>query len=429
MKENKKLKLLLDAAILGSGVKKNYCRSGIYFVAINFLKYLTKRSDIQLSLFCTIWDYKNVKENLKNEFPNIEFDIITDKPYNSKTFIYEKIKDARKFAKEKKQPLFKFLIQGFLFFLNLFMLVDNLAHKLKMDKLKNYDAFFSPVFEFHRSLKKYKVERYTILYDLIPLILPEYRPEKELDSWFYKLLYSLNSKDNYFSISEYTRQDFLKHCPQIDPNKIHTTLLACADNFKPVEGNIDNIKTKYNIPLDKKYIFSLCTLEPRKNLIRSVKTFVEFIKKHNIDDLVFVLGGGQWDNFIGQLEKEVIDLGDFKSKIIKAGYVDDEDLAPLYSNAQWFVYTSRYEGFGLPPLEAMSCGCPVITSNNSSLPEVVGNSGIMIDWDSDIQHIEAYENYYFNEQLRKENSKKGLERAKEFSWDSCFDEMIEIMRK
>ena len=172
----------------------------------------------------------------------------------------------------------------------------------------------------------------------------------------------------------------------------------------------------------------MCTLEPRKNLIRSVKTFVEFIKKHNIDDLVFVLGGGQWDHFIGQLEKEVTDLGDFKSKIIKAGYVDDEDLAPLYSNAQWFVYTSRYEGFGLPPLEAMSCGCPVITSNNSSLPEVVGNSGIMIDWDSDIQHIEAYENYYFDEQLRKENSKKGLERAKEFSWEKCVDIMINVMR-
>ena len=68
-------------------------------------------------------------------------------------------------------------------------------------------------------------------------------------------------------------------------------------------------------------------------------------------------------------------------------YIDDEDLAPLYSGAEWFVFTSQYEGFGLPPLEAMACGCPVIASNNSSLPEVVGDAGIMIDWDSDEQHI------------------------------------------
>ena len=101
----------------------------------------------------------------------------------------------------------------------------------------------------------------------------------------------------------------------------------------------------------------------------------------------------------------------------------------MYSNAEWFVYTSQYEGFGLPPLEAMQCGCPVITSNNSSLPEVVGDAGIMIDWDSDEQHIEAYEKYYFSDELKKNNSKKGLERAKSFSWKKTVDEMIKIMKE
>ena len=117
------------------------------------------------------------------------------------------------------------------------------------------------------------------------------------------------------------------------------------------------------------------------------------------------------------------------SLIIKAGYIDDEDLSILYSNAEWFVYTSQYEGFGLPPLEAMQCGCPVITSNNSSLPEVVGDAGLMIDWDSDEQHIEAYEKYYFNKVLRQENSLKGIERAKLFSWEKTVDLMVEQMRK
>ena len=99
----------------------------------------------------------------------------------------------------------------------------------------------------------------------------------------------------------------------------------------------------------------------------------------------------------------------------------------LYSNAEWFVYTSQYEGFGLPPLEAMQCGCPVITSNNSSLPEVVGDAGIMIDWDDEEQHIQSYEKFYFNESLRKEYGQKGLKRAKNFSWKKTVNQIISVM--
>ncbi|MBQ4646306.1 MAG: glycosyltransferase family 4 protein [Candidatus Gastranaerophilales bacterium] len=424
---NKKTKVLYDATYLRFGMNSDAMRTGLFFVVANILDVFVLKKDVQLTLFCEDFCYGGVRKYLKLNYPNIKFDLISDKILGPMTKIYEKLKKSRAKAKNKSKKIKKNFLQLLMVLFSPFAYLERIVLKAKYSK---YAAFLSPLYKVHDFINEINIKnRYIVVHDLMPKIFPEFYPGiKYEDHWYNQLFNSLNSKDNYFSNSEYTRQDFLKHCPQIDPNKIHTTLLACADNFKPVEGNIDNIKTKYNIPLDKKYIFSLCTLEPRKNLIRSVKTFVEFIKKHNIDDLVFVLGGGQWDNFIGQLEKEVIDLGDFKSKIIKAGYVDDEDLAPLYSNAQWFVYTSRYEGFGLPPLEAMSCGCPVITSNNSSLPEVVGNSGIMIDWDSDIQHIEAYENYYFSEQLRKENSKKGLERAKEFSWEKCVDTMINIMR-
>ena len=118
--------------------------------------------------------------------------------------------------------------------------------------------------------------------------------------------------------------------------------------------------------------------------------------------MVFVLCGGNRGNFMEIIEKEIDNFDKYEDKIIRAGYIDDEDLPVLYSNAEWFVFTSQYEGFGLPPLEAMSCGCPVIASNAASLPEVVGEAGIQIDWDSDEQHIEAYEKYYYDENLRKE---------------------------
>ena len=176
-------------------------------------------------------------------------------------------------------------------------------------------------------------------------------------------------------------------------------------------------------------MFSLCSLEPRKNLIRSVRTFIEFIKKNNIDDMVFILGGGHWDQFIGKLESEIKDLGKYKDKIIRAGYIDDEDLAPLYSGAMFFVYTSQYEGFGLPPLEAMACGTPVITSNNSSLPEVVGDSALTIDWDSDEQHIAAYEKYYFDEDFRQKMAQLGQKHAKQFSWEKTVQIMIKEFMK
>ena len=125
-------------------------------------------------------------------------------------------------------------------------------------------------------------------------------------------------------------------------------------------------KVKYHLPKEKKYIFSLCTLEPRKNLIRAVKSFIQFAKKNVVTDMIFAIGGPSWHDFENRL-KDDLDIKDLYQKyVIWVGYVEDEDLSILYSNAEWFVYTSQYEGFGLPPLEAMQCGCPVITSNNSS---------------------------------------------------------------
>ena len=202
-------------------------------------------------------------------------------------------------------------------------------------------------------------------------------------------------------------------------------LLAADKCFKQEkeEALVAKIRNKYNIPSGKKYVFSLCSLEPRKNVVRIVRSFLKFVEKNKIDDLVLLVGGAVWTSFEKILEKESVKWN--REQIVQTGYIDDDDLPVLYSNAEWFVYTSQYEGFGLPPLEAMRCGCPVITSNNSSLPEVVGDAGLLIDWDSDEQHIDTYEKYYYNESLRKECGCKGLERAKMFSWKKTVDKMMD----
>lgn len=374
-----KISIIFDARILAEFKNKTTSRSGIFFTADNLLKEFSRYNKLKIYLYSDDNTHNNIQEYLRTFLPDSNIKIIPPVKYFK---------------------IFELIINNFI--------------------------FFSPM---HACPKEFKyLKKYTVLYDAIPLVLEEYK--YQTIGWFGKLIKTINNKDSYFAISDYTRKDFLKYFKEINPSKIHTTLLACNETFKQkTESEIKNVKEKYNISQEKKYIFSLSNLDPRKNMVRAIKTFIDFVNKNNIQDMIFVIGGAGWNELIEKLQKEIQNFDNYKHLLLSAGYVDDEDLAPLYSGAEWFVYTSQYEGFGLPPLEAMSCGCPVITSNNSSLPEVVGDAGIMIDWDSDEQHIQAYEKYYYDESFRKEMAQKGLERSKQFSWEKCANQMIEVMTK
>ena len=429
----KKINLIFDMNSIYDAFGITANRSGIYFCTINLLNEFNKYKNIEITLYIPEKKIPAVTSFLRKELPGKSFKIISDYRLTPINICYINLRHLREYIKlTEKNCIKKFCLKTILKFIILPLSpIHKLTKHFLLNRNERFDkntVFFSTAYPYPEIFSQCK--KFTIIHDVIPLVLPQKTYGASPDSWFSKLLRSLNDKDFYIANSEYTRNDFIKHCPQIAPEKTFTVLHACRDIFKPQNSKtIITIKEKYNIPTDKKYIFSLCTLEPRKNLIRTVKTFIQFIKKNNIDDLVFVLGGGHWEIFIAQLEQEIENLGEFKNKIIRTGYIADEDLPHLYSGAEWFVYTSQYEGFGVPPLEAMSCGCPVIVSNNSSLPEVVGNAGLLIDWDSDEQHIEAYEKYYFNENIRKEYAQKGLERAKEFSWQKSAEQMIEYINK
>ena len=423
---SEKIKILFDARPLRAGAHKNSARSGIYFTALNILKQFINNENIKLTLFVPDYGIDDVNKALKIEFPDKKFDIFI---YEGER--YEERKNCVKYILTMDKC---FIMQKFIkMTINTVYFIHNISLYVQM--LFNYfkhfgsDVCFSAansVPEYIRSFKPEKI--YTVLYDVIPLVLKGYYERSEGNEWFFKLVKSLNSEDYYFTISDYTKGDFLKYAPQIDSRKMQTVYLGCNIEYNvSKQEDIIKVKEKYGIPQDKKYLFSLCTIEPRKNLIRIVKTYIDFVKKHNIDDLIFVMGGGNYDAFKNEFDKII--KGENTDKIYQIGYVDDEDLPALYSGAEWFTFTSQYEGFGLPVLEAMKCGCPVITSNNSSLPEVIGDAGIMIDYDSDEQHIEAYEKYYYDENLRKENSQKGMERAKMFTWEKTAEKMLEVIMK
>ncbi len=377
-----KIPVIYDATILTSVIDKNSNRSGIFFAAYNIARELNNNKNVALSFYCEPASLNVLESAIKIHMP--EF---INVPFNN----------------------------------------------LDGNFLPN-TCFLSPVFKVPDALEnKGDIRKYTILYDTMPFSFPQYYPSIVNENvWIWRLrkLMARSPRDKYFSISLCTKKDWMKLVPELKSRQIIVTPLACADSFHPCsKEQTDIVLRKYGVPTDKKYVFSLCTLEPRKNLVRAVKTFIEFIKRNNINDMVFVLGGGHWDLFIDKLESEISDLGQYKDKIIRAGYIDDEDLAAFYSGALFFVYTSQYEGFGLPPLEAMACGTPVVSSNNSSLPEVVGDAAIKIKWDNDEQHIKAYEKYYFNENFRKSMTEEGLEHAKDFSWKKTVQIMVNEFKK
>ena len=420
-----KIQMLFMGQILAPGLKKEASkgngRTGLFFSAYNILRELLMRDDVKITIYAPAHEVQNVENFCSEAFPGYSFTFLSDCPSETLLHKYTFFVKQKAYHKKHKNIIRKAVYSCLSKILRSYFYLHT---KLNRKAFADFDLIFSP-FHYCPNLG---LPKYTLLHDCIPVVLPQYYPKSRGN--VVKLLANIRFEDHHFSNSEATKRDFIKYCPQIDPQKITVSYLACSKHFIPAEtAVIAAARKKYNIPNGKKYVFSLCTLEPRKNLIRAVKTFVKFIEKNQIDDLVFVLGGGHWKEFIGKLEAELGNLGKYQDKIIRAGYIDDEDVPPLYSGAEWFVYTSQYEGFGLPPLEAMSCGCPVITSNNSSLPEVVGEAGIMIDYDSDEQHIKAYEDYYFNPDLRRKYSEKGLARAKEFSWAKCADQMLETMKR
>ena len=211
---------------------------------------------------------------------------------------------------------------------------------------------------------------------------------------------------------------------KINPGKVIVTELAASEMFYKSSDKEYNkyIQHKYSIP-NLPYILSLCTLEPRKNILTAIRSFAKMIEQEHIADLNLVLVGTKGWNF-DQIFEEIDNSKKLKNRIIITGFIPDQDLAAIYSDALFFVYPSFYEGFGLPPLEAMRCGIPVITSNTSSLPEVVGNAGIMIEPTDEDALSAAMLAIYQNSELRKSLTEKSLFRASQFSWAKCAQETI-----
>lgn len=261
-------------------------------------------------------------------------------------------------------------------------------------------------------------------YDLIPVLFPHYF-EQPLINQMVATYNSITPQTWVLCISQSTRNDLLNYLGnKVNPQQVLVTELAASDIFYQSTDQKSNrkVREKHSIP-DAPYILSLCTLEPRKNIEQVVRAFVKLNAEQNINDLHLVLVGTKgW--YFDKIFAEISSNAVLRKRIIITGYVADENLAAIYSDALFFVYPSFYEGFGLPPLEAMKCGVPVITSNTSSLPEVVGDAGIMISPASLDDLCHAMLTIYRNPSIQQQMQKKSLERAGLFSWERCGNETV-----
>ncbi len=271
------------------------------------------------------------------------------------------------------------------------------------------------------------LKTFLTVYDLIPKLFPELCHDGApamLDA----TLRSLKPSDWVVCISEATKSDLCNQLPQLDPKKVLVVHLGASDEFFPCTdpATIVEVRNKYAIP-DGPYILSLSSLEPRKRMDHLIHCFARIVQEQNISDLNLVLAGPKGWKY-EKIFEMLAEHSDLKKRIILTGFVDDNDLPALYSGALAFAYPSLYEGFGLPVLEAMQCGVPVITSNTSSLPEVVGNAGIMVNPKDADALCQAMLNMYADPLLRDRLSGNALERSKQFSWRKSVNETIAAYR-
>lgn len=282
--------------------------------------------------------------------------------------------------------------------------------------------FHSPAFTCHL-LKTCPIV--ITIHDLAYMIYPEkfvrtYR-------WYLRWLVPLSVRvaDKIITVSQSSKNDVVRLL-KVPADKVEVIYNGTDESFRVVEDPavLDACRRKHKLP--EEFIMYLGTLEPRKNIVGLIKAFHEFRRSQDHANPKLVIAGAK-----GWMYSDIFNLVSscgLQDDVIFLGYVDDEDIPLLYNCARIFVYPSFYEGFGLPVLEAMACGVPVITSNTSSLPEIVGDAGIMVDPNDNAGLAAAMGRLWRDEVLRRKMITRGLARASTFSWDKTAQRTLALYR-
>lgn len=260
-----------------------------------------------------------------------------------------------------------------------------------------------------------RIRYVALVHDLIPLRMPELFTKKHLQRFKIFTAICKHQADSYIAVSEATKADILDYM-KIPEEKIQVIYEGAGTNFTP-ERDVAAIKeTMERFGIEGDYLLCLSTVEPRKNMLRTIQAYEQYVLKNELPYKLVIVGGKGWNN--GEIY-DYVKEHNLSGNVIFTGYVSNEDVKNIYAGATVFIYASLYEGFGIPVLEAMQSGVPVITSNVSSMPEVAGDACILVDPYKIDEIKNAIIKVLDSKELQNEMREKGITQAKKFSWRKC----------
>jgi len=285
---------------------------------------------------------------------------------------------------------------------------------------RRFDVYFEPNFIPIAIPARRKV---VTVADFSFMTHPECHPKERLDYFSSKFWPRIKTADHIIFISEFIRQYGIENYGFSEEHSTSIPLGVQHSQFR-VMSNEELCGVRKRLGLPEKFILFVGSLEPRKNLERTLRAYLSLPQNMRDEYKCVLAGGSGWNNSgIQQL------INEHPGQILRLGYVADEDLPSLYNLASLFLFASLYEGFGLPALEAMSCGCPVLSSNVTSLPAVCGDAALLVD-PNDIEAIrDGMARILDDESLAAQLRERGLEHAQGFTWEQCARKHLDIFNQ
>lgn len=428
-------KIIYDATVIVTGhTSASQHKTGLFRFSHEILKQLVGSGRFEIYLFDIFFRERELIKFIQSEFPQCKRIKIYSFAYRLLVFPIGNLSDHfRKIEHSYCNSLASLSVKVLK---NILILSEKLARKIekainykfRSSKIfSDYDIYYSTYYPVPEVVRKNnRIKKVYTIHDLIPINNPEFFSSSYNSILVREVVDNITNDDYVICVSDSTRNDLILQRRDLPEEKIIVTHLAAADYFHPVmdQKKLQAARDKFMIPLEKKYFLSACTFEPRKNLKTLIDAWDKLLKENKAGEYLLILSGAPYWEKDPLLDK--IDLLNnlYGQRIFITGFVGDEDLASLYSDAYAFIYPSFYEGFGLPPLEAMQCGVPVICSDTSSLPEVVGDSGIYTI-PGDVEGLAlAIKELIKDGSQRTILSEKAVLRASEFTWEKT-SELLE----
>lgn len=275
--------------------------------------------------------------------------------------------------------------------------------------LNHYDLIHCPTVMAPFFLRSNKLTKMVMtVHDLVPALYPAFSTVKKRLYYEYALKHIFRLVDHFIVPSQAVKNDLVKLF-SVNPSCISVVYEGVSETYHPSPNK------------KKDYILAVSTIEPRKNFKSIIDAYIYLKKFHHIKEDLVIVGKKGWScNDVLSIPNEL------RKNIIYKGYVPEKILIEIYQNAKLFVYPSFYEGFGLPVAEAMACGCPVVTSNVSSLPEVAEEAAIFVDPHNVNDIADAILRILQNENLALSLTEKGLRQVRKFSWAKCAIDTIKV---